>query len=372
MQTDHRFAPAAGRQTRQDSDLVVVRFAPSPTGYLHIGGARTAIFNWLFAKQRNGKFLLRIEDTDRERSTRKAVQAIYTGLQWLELDWDDEPVFQSQRSAIYEKNIDALVSGNHAYYCFCSPEKIEAARQKAIAEKKQYVYDRECLKLSTNEIERRLAQQNEYVIRFLVPDKKIVVDDQLHGNIEIDSSLIGDFIIQRTDGSPIYQFAVVVDDHEMGVTHVIRGDDHLLNTHKQVLLYDVFGWEIPQFVHIPLIHGADGRRLSKRHGATAVHVYAEKGILPDAMLNYLALLGWSSGDDREFFSRKDLIETFSLSGLTKGSATFDDKKLEWMNAKYIAALSEEKIHQLLFARIVSEGICDQDYLKKRKDYFFGI
>jgi glutamyl-tRNA synthetase len=352
--------------------LVVVRFAPSPTGYLHIGGARTAIFNWLFAKQQKGKFLLRIEDTDQARSTKEAVQAIFDGLQWLGLNWEDEPVFQSQRKSIYKNHIDALIKKQRAYFCFCSAEQIEASRQKAISEKKQYIYDRKCLKLSPPDIKQRLVQNSDYVVRFLVPDRKISIHDQLHGKIEIDSSLTGDFIIQRSDGTPIYQFAVVVDDHEMGITHVIRGDDHLSNAHKQVLIYDAFGWHIPDFVHIPLIHGANGKRLSKRHGATAVHEYADRGILPEAMLNFLALLGWSSGDDREFFSRDELIGAFSLSGLTKGSAVFDEKKLEWMNAKYIAALREDEIYDLLLEKIIASGLCDRNFLTQCKDYFIGI
>lgn len=352
--------------------MVVVRFAPSPTGYLHIGGARTAVFNWLFAKQQKGKFLLRIEDTDQARSTREAVQAIFDGLRWLGLNWNDEPIFQSHRKSIYKNYIDELVKKQRAYFCFCSAEQIAMQRQNAIAKKKQYIYDRKCLQLSPTDVERRLSQNSGYVVRFLVPDKKISIYDQLHGKIEIDSSLIGDFIIQRSNGSPIYQFAVVVDDHEMAITHVIRGDDHLSNTHKQVLIYDAFGWHLPNFVHIPLIHGADGRRLSKRHGATAVHEYADKGILPDAMLNFLALLGWSSGDDREFFSRDELIATFSLSGLSKGSAIFDEKKLGWMNAKYIAALGEDEIYDLLFEKIIAAGLCDRNFLTQRKDYFTGV
>ena len=352
--------------------MIRVRFAPSPTGYLHIGGARTAIFNWLFARKQNGKFLLRIEDTDQQRSTQQAVEAIFKGLQWLGLQWDEEPIYQSQRLAAHRAKIQQLLEQKLAYRCFCSAERLADERKKAIAEKKQYVYDRKCLHLSESEISELLLDDMPYTVRFHVSEDKVAIQDLQHGEIKIDGSAIGDFIIQRADGSPVYQFAVVVDDHDMAVTHVIRGDDHLLNTHKQALLFRALGWPLPEYLHIPLIHGADGNRLSKRHGATAVHEYAEKGVLPEALFNFLGLLGWSSGDDREFFSRDELIVHFSVDGLQKGSAVFDEKKLEWMNAKYIAALSESEIFERIQDKIVEADFCDRDFLVEKKADFLKI
>ncbi|MDQ7054444.1 MAG: glutamate--tRNA ligase, partial [candidate division KSB1 bacterium] len=282
--------------------MIKVRFAPSPTGYLHIGGARTAIFNWLFARQQSGQFLLRIEDTDRERSGQEMIGAIFQGLRWLGLDWDGEPVLQSQRLDIYRDYANRLVREGRAFRCFCPPEKIMRQREQAIQQKITFRYDGTCRNLSPDEVQQRLDAGEAFTIRFRLPEGPVQFQDLLHGAITVEHEVLDDFIVLRSDGTPTYHLAVVVDDYEMGITHVIRGDDHLSNTPKQVLLYEAFGWQMPQFLHVPLIHGPDRRRLSKRHGATSVQEYRDRGYLPEAMFNYLTLLGWSPGTDEEIFT----------------------------------------------------------------------
>jgi glutamyl-tRNA synthetase len=272
--------------------MIAVRFAPSPTGFLHIGGARTAIFNWLFAKKRGGAFYLRIEDTDQARSGEEMTRAILDSLHWLGIEWQGEPLRQSSRFPEYRKWAQQLVRENKAYRCFCSAERLAAARERAQAEKKNFRYDRACRELSAEESQRRAANGEPFVTRFIVPQSGATsFDDQVHGQVSFDNSALDDFVILRSDGLPTYHLAVVVDDHAMGITHVIRGDDHISNTPKQVLLYRGFGWEMPIFAHVPLILGPDKSRLSKRHGATAVGEYQRKGILPEALFNFLALLG---------------------------------------------------------------------------------
>jgi glutamyl-tRNA synthetase len=330
----------------EQTNKVRVRFAPSPTGYLHIGGARTAIFNWLFARHHYGKFLLRIEDTDFARSEQKMVQAIYDGLSWLGLDWDEEPIFQSTRLEKYRYIAQHLLENNQAYYCYCSQEKL-AERRKKLGEKddRAYRYDGHCRNLEEGERKKLEAGGLPKVVRFKVEPGKTIYHDEVHGSLTIDNSEIDDFIITRSDGIPTYNFAVVVDDHDMKISHVIRGDDHLSNTPKQVILYQAFGWQQPKFVHVPLILGSDKKRLSKRHGATSVSEYKAAGYLREAMLNFLSLLGWSPGDDREIMTRKKLIEKFSLKGIAKKSAVFDEAKLIWMNGHYINLMSDDEILQ---------------------------
>jgi glutamyl-tRNA synthetase len=324
-----------------------VRFAPSPTGYLHVGGARTALFNWLYARRHGGVFILRIEDTDTERSSDEMVSGILEGMKWLGLDWDEgpdvggphEPYFQSGRLDRYRTMAERLVNDGHAYYCYCSPERLREEREKAEARGEAWKYDRACLALSPERIAELEATAAPRAIRFKVPDGRTSFDDAVHGPIAFEHSNIEDFVILRSDTYPTYHLSVVVDDVDMRITHVIRGDDHISNTPKHVLLFGAFASPTPRFAHVPLILGADKKRLSKRHGATSVIEYKRLGYLPDAVVNFLALLGWSPGDDREVMSRDELVGAFSLEGISGGNAVFNTEKLDWMNGQYIARLS---------------------------------
>ncbi len=322
---------------------VRVRFAPSPTGYLHIGGARTAVFNWLFARKHRGQFLLRIEDTDVQRSGEEMVRAILDGLNWLGLDWDEEPVFQSSRFPLYRERAEELIQKGAAYRCYCTREEIEAERKQAQAEGRTYKYSGRCRHLTPEQREAFEREGRKSVVRFWVKPGVTEFHDHVHGTVRVDHEQIGDFVILRSDGIPTYHLAVVVDDHDMGISHVIRGDDHLTNTPKHLMLYEAFGWAAPEFAHVPLILGPDKKRLSKRHGATSIGEYAERGYLPEALLNFIALLGWSPDDDREIMSRQELIDAFDLAGINKASAVFDEKKLEWMNGEYIARTDEDRL-----------------------------
>lgn len=347
--------------TQESLQNIRVRFAPSPTGFLHVGGARTAIFNWLFARKNNGAFLLRIEDTDQARSGQEMVQAIYDGLQWLGLDWDEEPIFQSTRFDQYQKQAHHLIEKGLAYKCFCSPERLKALREKLTQEKGgAYKYDRRCLNLSAEEVAAKEREGVPFVIRFKVPEGQTAFEDEVYGAIKVEHAQVDDFIILRSDGVPTYHLAVVVDDHAMQISHVIRGDDHLSNTPKHVLLFDAFGWPRPQFVHVPLILGPDKQRLSKRHGATAIGEYRRSGYLSEAMLNFLTLLGWSPGDDRELFGRDELIQAFDLSGISKKSAIFDEKKLEWMNGQYFNGLPPEALFDRVVPELIDEGLLSEE------------
>ena len=310
---------------------VVTRFAPSPTGYLHIGSARTALFSWAYARKQQGKFLLRIEDTDRERSTEDAVQAIYEGLNWLGLKWDGEPTLQFSRAARHAEIARELLARGQAYYCYCSPEELAQMREEARASGKPPRYNGLWRDRDPSEAPAGVAP----VIRIKAPlAGEIVVDDHVQGKVVFKTENLDDFIILRSDGTPTYMLAVVVDDHDMGVTHIIRGDDHLTNAARQIIIYQGMGWTVPDMAHIPLIHGPDGAKLSKRHGALGVGAYRQMGYLPEAMINYLARLGWSHGDD-ELFSVEQMVDWFSLEGLNKGAARFDFVKLESINGHYI-------------------------------------
>ena len=312
---------------------VVTRFAPSPTGYLHIGSARTALFSWAYARKQQGKFLLRIEDTDRERSTEDAVQAIYDGLTWLGLKWDGEPTLQFGRAARHAEIAQELLARGQAYYCYCSPEELATMREEARANGRPPRYNGMWRDRDPSEAPAGVAP----VIRIKAPlAGEIVVDDHVQGQVVFKTENLDDFIILRSDGTPTYMLAVVVDDHDMGVTHIIRGDDHLTNAARQIIIYQGMGWDVPEMAHIPLIHGPDGAKLSKRHGALGVGAYRQMGYLPEAMINYLARLGWSHGDD-ELFSVDQMVDWFSLEGLNKGAARFDFVKLESINGHYIRA-----------------------------------
>jgi len=350
------------------TDKVRVRFAPSPTGYLHIGGARTAIFNWLFAKHYQGKFLLRIEDTDFARSDPKMVQVIYDGLKWLGLDWDEKPIFQSQRLERYRQLAQQLINDNRAYYCYCSRQKLAERKDLSENNERAYHYDGHCRNLPSGERKKLEAQGLPRVIRFKVETGKTKFSDEVYGSLTIENSEIDDFIVMRSDGVPTYNFSVVVDDHDMAISHVIRGDDHLSNTPKQVMLYQAFDWQMPKFAHVPLILGADKKRLSKRHGAIAVSVYETYGYLPEALFNFLALLGWSPGDDREIMTKQEMIKSFSLKGIVKKSAVFDEAKLIWMNGQYINRMKDDEILKRIVPvlqdrQLITESNFSDTYIK---------
>jgi glutamyl-tRNA synthetase len=328
-----------------------VRFAPSPTGYLHVGGARTALFNWLYARSHGGTFVLRIEDTDAERSSDEMIDGILDGLRWLGLDWDEGPevggphgaYFQSARLDRYRKAAERLVAERRAYYCYCTPERLRHERGLAEGRGEAWRYDRACLALSAERVASLERAGTPRAVRFQVPLTQTAFDDRVHGRIDFDSRNIEDFVVLRSDQHPTYHLSVVVDDLDMEITHVIRGDDHISNTPKHLLLFDALGGTPPVFAHVPLILGADKKRLSKRHGATSVTEYRAQGYLADAMVNFLALLGWSPGDDSELMSTTELVDRFSLDGISGGNAVFDVTKLDWMNGQYIARLPVEEL-----------------------------
>ena len=313
-----------------------LRFAPSPTGYLHVGGARTALFSWLWARKTGGKFLLRIEDTDKARSTEESTAAIFHGLEWLGLDWDEDVVFQGANVARHKADAERLVANGSAYLDFTTVAELERLRAEADARKEPFRFDRRLASWTPEEITDKLAAGEPYTIRFRVPEGTTAWDDIVHGRIAFDNKEIEDFIILRSDGTPIYNLAVVSDDIAMGITIVMRGDDHISNTPKQILLYQALGAPLPQFAHVPMIHGTDGKKLSKRRDAAAVGDWEYKGILPTAMANFLALLGWSPGDDLEVMMPEEMLEHFSLDRLHRKAAIFDTQKLEWMNGQHLS------------------------------------
>lgn len=338
-------------------DKVRVRFAPSPTGYLHVGGLRTALYNYLFAKKNKGKFILRIEDTDRNRYVEGAVENLINALRWAGLEYDEGPgiggdfgpYMQSERLDIYKKHIELLIENRSAYYCFCSPERLKALREEQEKLKlPQAKYDKYCLSLSNEEIKEKLLTNVQYVIRLNVhPNMKIIFDDIIRERVEFDSNNIDDQVLIKSDGFPTYHLANVVDDHLMQISHVIRGEEWLSSTPKHVLLYDAFGWERPKFAHLPLLLNPDKSKLSKRQGDVAVEDYRDKGYLKEALINFVALLGWNAGDDQEFYYIDNLIEKFSLDRVNKAGAVFDLQKLNWLNAEHLRKLSNEHILSLL-------------------------
>ena len=322
-----------------ESNRVVTRFAPSPTGFLHIGGARTALFNWLFAKRNGGKFLLRIEDTDRERSTPEATEAIFTGMRWMGLDWDGDAVSQFERIERHAAAADRMLENGSAYRCYSSKEEIAAAREKAQTENLPLRFESPW----RDKTEPDWPTDTPYAVRLKAPrDGETIIEDAVQGRVKWGNEQLDDLILLRSNGEPTYMLAVVVDDHEMGVTHVIRGDDHLTNAARQTLIYQGLGWGVPIFAHIPLIHGPDGAKLSKRHGALGVEEYEKMGYLPEAMRNYLARLGWSHGDD-EFFSTEQAVEWFGLESVGKAAARFDFEKLANLNGQHIRAAPDARL-----------------------------
>jgi glutamyl-tRNA synthetase len=357
-----------------------VRFAPSPTGYLHVGGARTALFNWLFARRFGGVFVLRIEDTDVERSSVEMVEGILDGLRWLGLDWDEGPIvggpygpyFQSERLDRYRAMAEGLVAGGWAYYCYCTTDELKAKRDAAEQSGSAWRYDRTCCSLDAEERAARERAGRPRAIRFKVPEGSMQFDDLVRGTIRFENTNIEDFVILRSDGHPTYHLSVVSDDVEMAITHVVRGDDHISNTPKQILLYQAIGASIPKFAHVPLILGPDKKRLSKRHGATSVMEYAQQGFLPEAMVNFLALLGWSSGDDRTLFSREELVAAFSLDGISGGNAVFNPEKLEWFNQQHIARLAPSELAIRLKRSFEEAGLWNDEFLGDRHAWFFAV
>jgi glutamyl-tRNA synthetase len=357
-----------------------VRFAPSPTGYLHVGGARTALFNWLFARRHGGVFVLRIEDTDVERSSDEMVEGILDGLRWLGLDWDEgpkiggphAPYFQSARLDRHRAMADRLLASGAAYYCYCTTDEIKSRRSAAEQAGIAWRYDRRCCSLTTADITERERMRMPRAVRVRVPDATMRFDDLVHGPIEFDGANIEDFVILRSDGHPTYHLSVVSDDVEMAITHVVRGDDHISNTPKQILLYQAVGAPVPQFAHVPLILGADKKRLSKRHGATSVMEYARQGYVPEAMVNFLSLLGWSPGTDRELFTRDELASMFTLEGIGGGDAVFNTEKLDWFNLQHIMRLAPDELAVRVRPLFQAEGLWRDEYLADRHAWFFAV
>lgn len=327
-----------------------VRFAPSPTGYLHVGGARTALFNWLLARNQGGIFILRIEDTDVERSTKESVDAILEGMKWLGLEWDEGPFYQSDSFPLYKEYVQKLVDAGKAYKCYCTAEELDARRNLAMQEGRKPKYDGTCREQSDQ------SDGRPYVIRFRAPQGGVTAfDDLIKGTITFPNEELDDLIIQRTDGTPTYNFCVVIDDATMRITTVIRGDDHVNNTPRQIQLYEALGFPVPAFAHVPMILGSDKARLSKRHGATSVIAYRDMGYLPEALLNYLVRLGWSHGDD-EIFSCAEMVQKFDIGNVGRSASVFNTEKLNWLNAHYIKNGDPERLADLLLPHLSSRGV----------------
>jgi glutamyl-tRNA synthetase len=348
---------------------VRVRFAPSPTGYLHVGGARTALFNFLYARKTGGAFVLRIEDTDRERSTDESTRTILDGMTWLGLAWDEGPVHQADGLARHRADAERLLGERKAYRCFCTPEELAAKREEL---QHEYRYDRTCYHVHAGESDRRAAAGEPFTVRFRVPEGTTEWDDVVHGVTTFDNGSIEDFIILRTAGTPIYNLAVVSDDVDMRITHVVRGDDHIANTPKQILLYRALGAAVPTFAHLPMILGPDGKKLSKRHGATAVGDYAGMGILPEALFNFLALLGWNPGDEREVMAPDELVEAFSLERINKKAAVFDTEKLLWMNGQYLARKPAGELLPMVGPQLLAEGLVSAEDLQTQPEWLLTL
>jgi glutamyl-tRNA synthetase len=383
---------APGSPAAPSSGAPRVRFAPSPTGFLHVGGARTALFNWLYARRQGGCFILRIEDTDLERSTEASVQTILEGLDWLALDWDEGPFFQSRGVEEHSSQARRLEAAGRAYPCFCTPEALEERRRAFEVRRGPaagvagagaapegstagvWKYDRLCLHLSAEERTRRLAAGERAALRFLVPEGTTSWNDLVHGLTSFDNGVIEDLILLRSNGAPTYNLSVVADDLAMRITHVIRGDDHISNTPKQILLYRAFGFEPPVFGHLPLILGPDKKRLSKRHGAVSVTEYRDHGFLPQAMFNFLALLGWSPGDGREKMSREEITAAFSFEQVNRKGAVFDEPKLEWLNSGYINDLAPDRLALLVRPDLERGGLWSPDFEPGggRRDWFLRL
>jgi glutamyl-tRNA synthetase len=351
---------------------VRVRFAPSPTGHLHVGGARTALFNWLYARKSGGVFVLRIEDTDRQRSDPAMTEEILAALSWMGLEWDEGPFFQSERIDRYREAALRLLRERHAYYCFCDPEMLAGKREEAARKKIDWRYDRACIDIDPVVAAERVERGEAAALRFRIDADTVRFTDTVFGEIRKEGRELEDFVLVRSGGQPTYQLGVVVDDIDMRMTHIVRGADHIANTPKQLLLYQALGAEPPEFAHVPLILGPDKSRLSKRHGATAVGAYREQGVLPEAFDNFLALLGWSDGTDREVFDRESLIDAFSLRGISKANAVFDADKLTWFNGQFIQALDPAELMVRIRPFLEAEGLWDERLAAGDRDWFLGM
>jgi glutamyl-tRNA synthetase len=352
---------------------VRVRIAPSPTGYFHVGTARAAIFNWLLARHTGGKFLVRVEDTDLERSKSEYKEQTIEDLKWLGLDWDEDIVYQSERVDIYRPFAEKLLAEGKAYRCFCTPEEIAQKRQEAQRNKTQYGYDRTCRELTPEQIEQKLAAGLSFALRLKLPtDGTARFQDAVLGAVEREYKEMDDLIILRSDGRAIYNFAVVVDDHEMGITHVIRGNDHVNNTFLQIEIYKALGWELPTFGHVPLILRPDRSKVSKRKGDKGVTDYRREGYLADAFFNFLSLLGWSPKDDREKMTRQEIIDAFSLDGINPSNAVFDPQKLLWFNGEYIREMTNHQIAELVAPQLVEKGLTTKYHLETRWQWLMTV
>jgi nondiscriminating glutamyl-tRNA synthetase len=351
---------------------VRVRIAPSPTGFLHVGTARAALYNWLFAKKHKGTFILRVEDTDLKRSSKEMIESILEGLRWLGLDWDEGPFYQSERLKRYESYAQRLLSAGKAYYCYCTPEELAERREQAKRKKSDVKYDRRCLQLTEEEKRKNEEEGRAKALRFLVPEGETVFEDVVHGSVRKHNSDIEDFVIMKSDGTPTYNLAVVVDDHEMGISHIIRGDDHIPNTPKQVLLYEALDLPLPVFAHLPLILGEDKSKLSKRHGAVSVLQYRDEGFLEDALFNFLALLGWNPGDDVELMTREEITDRFSLDRINRTGAVFDIQKLEWMNGAYIGKMDNEALLARLLPFIEEETWFSKSLMVEKRAFMLTV
>jgi glutamyl-tRNA synthetase/nondiscriminating glutamyl-tRNA synthetase len=349
--------------------MVRVRFAPSPTGHLHVGALRTALFNWLFARHHGGTFILRIEDTDVTRSSEEMSRFILEALRWVGLDWDEGPIFQSQRFEVYRSAARSLVEKGLAYFCFCTPEEIEKRRIEALSRKEHWKYDRCCLYLSEEKKNELRAKGVPAAIRFLVPDGVTQFEDLVHGLISVENRNLEDFVLLRSDGFPTYHLSVVVDDIETGITHVIRGDDHISNTPKQILLYQAFGKPVPQFAHLPLILGPDRKKLSKRHGDISVLSFRDKGYLPLAFFNFMAQLSWSPGSEERLYKVEEMVREFSLERVSKGSPVFDLAKLEWLNSKLINEMPLKELIDRLQPWLEKEGLWSSELEGEKRAWF---
>ena len=344
---------------------IITRFAPSPTGYLHVGGARTALFNFLWSRKNHGSFRLRIEDTDKQRSNKAMTREIISGLQWLGLNWDGKLVHQADNNKKHRQIADQLYRDEAVYPCFCSKEELEIHR-------KNYQYDGHCRSLTPAQVKANLDNKKPFSLRFKVPEGQTSWVDEIHRQVSVKNREIEDFIVLRSDGSPVYNLAVVVDDHDMGINFVVRGDDHISNTPKQILLYQALGWDIPKFAHVPLILGEDKKRLSKRHGAASVEEYRQQGILSEALFNFLALLGWNPKDDKEIFSAEELITAFSLQGISRKSAVFDEQKLAWLNQQYIIQTDNEKLLPLIVEFWQNAGLIDDTVINNKWNWLIRL
>ncbi len=347
---------------------VRVRIAPSPSGYLHVGTARIAVCNWLFARHNQGRFILRIEDTDIARSDPQMVEVILESLKWLDLDWDEGPYFQSQRMELYKKYAQALLERNKAYYCYCTPETLKRKREEAAQKKINWVYDRTCLKLSEQEKAELERKNTPRAVRIFIPEGETFFYDIVYKDLKKENKELDDFVILRSDFRPTYNFACVVDDLDMRISHVIRGNDHIANTFKQVILYHALDAEMPAFAHLPLNLAMDRQKISKRKGAVAITDYRDAGYLPEVMVNFLAISGWSPKDEREIMSKEELIQSFSLEGVSQANPIFDMQKLEWMNGEYIRAYDNEKLVDEVIPFLIRENLTIPETVKETREW----